>query len=320
MSEVLEDYGLTKQSATNDTLHKVAVIGCGSIGQEIVRTISQHGFEVVFLDQTPELVAEILKKIEAQLDDIINKWGLTESEKRAILSRIKGTTDYKDIRNCGLVIESLYTDKAPNLEVRRDVFKKVEAVVSEKAIICSNSSTLIISELANVLAHPERAVGLHFLTPESTVKIVEVAKGLKTNDQSLDIVCKFAQKLEKKTIVLNESLGNISTRLICTLINEACDVLMEGVASAEAIDETMRLGFGMQFGPLEMADKIGLDKILRYMNNLYTEFGLHKFKPSPIIKRLVRANHLGRKTNIGFYVYEDKKRIGIAFPCPEFRI
>ncbi len=253
-------------------------------------------------------------------DDIIDKWGLTVGEKKAILTRIRGTTEYHDISECDLIIESINSTKpGTSIEFRKDIFRKVESVVSEDTVITSNTSTIIISDLASVLEHPERAVGLHFLSPASRVRIVEVVKGLRTSEQAFDFVIKFARMLDKKVISLIETPGNISTRLIVSLINEACEILMEGVASATNVDETMSLGFGMQFGPLYMADSIGLDKVIRWMDNLYQEFGDTRFKPNPILKRLARAGHIGKKTGAGFYKYEKGIVVGETIHCPEFK-
>jgi len=312
MSEVLEDYALNEKMQRKGSLHKVGIIGCGSVGQEITRIISLAGIDVVFIDVSKERVLQIFLSINQQLDEIINRWGLTESEKRAILSRIKGSTDYNDIRDCNLVMETISPDKpGTSLELRKNIFRTIENYVSDETIITSNVSTLMISDLAAALKYPERAVGLHFLIPPSTVKIVEVVKGLNTSQNAYEYVCRFANMIGKNVITIYESPGNISTRLIVTLINEACETLMEGVASVENIDDTMKYGFGLQFGPFELADRIGLDKILKYMNNLYQEFGLQKFKASPIIKRLVRANNLGRKTGKGFYVYDHDLKNGL---------
>ncbi|MFW5821229.1 MAG: 3-hydroxyacyl-CoA dehydrogenase family protein, partial [Bacteroidota bacterium] len=202
------------------------------MGQEITRIIAQHGLEAIFIDLTEERIKEIYREIEATLDEIINRWGLTEGEKRAILSRIKGTTDYNLIKDVDLVIETINSKKpGTNIEIRKEVFKKAEEVVSEDTIISSNNSTLMISDLATVLKHPERAVGLHFIGPAHSVKIVEVIRGQFTNDTSYEFVLKFAKMIDKKPITLNESPGHISSRLIVTIINEACEALMEGVAS-----------------------------------------------------------------------------------------
>jgi 3-hydroxybutyryl-CoA dehydrogenase len=202
---------------------------------------------------------------------------------------------------------------------QKEVFREVEKVVSPDIVITSNNSTLMISDLASVLKYPERAVGMHFISPAAYVKIVEVVRGVETNDQSYNFVLKFAKMIDKKPITLNESPGHVSSRLIVTLINEACETLMEGVASVQCIDTTMKLGYGLLFGPFEMADRIGLDKLLKWMDNLYSEFGLQKYKASPILKRLVRAGYYGRKTNKGFYKYEDGKIISQAIQATEFK-
>ncbi|MCK4466520.1 MAG: 3-hydroxyacyl-CoA dehydrogenase family protein, partial [Bacteroidales bacterium] len=185
MTEVLEDYALSKKVHRRGTLHKVGIIGCGAMGQEISRVISQHGIDVVFIDLTEERVKEVFVELSRQLDDEIGKWGLTKSEKKAILSRINGSVDYDDIKDCDLVIETVNSRKqGTQLDIRKDVFNKVEAVVRDDTIICSNTSTLMISNLALGLKHPERAVGFHFLSPASTVKLVEVVRGIKTDDSS----------------------------------------------------------------------------------------------------------------------------------------
>lgn len=319
MSEVLEDYALNEKLRKKESLRKVGIVGCGSVGQEIARIVSQSGFDVVFVDVSEERVHEIFLAINQQLDMIIDRWGLTESEKRAILSRIQGTTDYSKISDCNLVMETISSNKpGTSLDLRKEVFRKIEEHISEDAVITSNISTLMISDLSSILKHPERAVGLHFMIPP-TVKVVEVVKGLRTSEEAYDFVRRFAKMIGKKVVTVNESPGNISTRLIVTLINEACEVLMEGVGSIENIDDTMKIGYGLQFGPFELADRIGLDKILKYMDNLYQEFGLQKFKASPIIKRLVRANNLGRKTGKGFYKYERETKVSQNITCTEIK-
>lgn len=313
-TKTLEDYSLRKDEVKKKgTVQKVGLIGCGSAGQEITRLIAQNGIEVVFIDLTKEKIDEIMVKIDKQIDEVIGKWGLTKSDKRAILSRIKGSIDYDEIKDCDLIIETINTDQpGTNKEIRKEVFRKIESVVPRDTVITSNTSSLMISELSSSLKYPERALGFHFLTPATTVKIVEVVKGVKTTDDAYEFVIRFAKMIDKNVITLNESPGNISTRLIVPLINEACETFIEGVASIKCIDQTMKQGFGMQFGPFELADRIGLDKILKWMDNLYSEYGEQKFKASPVIKRLVRLNYLGRKTGKGFYKYFDNKISGVT--------
>lgn len=310
--EKLEDYSISKTvKPQTSLLNKIGLIGCGSMGQEIALLLSSHGYEVVFIEITEQKVKAAFDELNYKLDQMINRWGLTSSEKRAVLSRIKGNTDYTVLKKCGIVIECISShgyDKSV-IGIKQDIFAKIEKVVPPNTIIATNSSTIVISELASVLKHPERAVGIHFLSPANTVRIVEVERSLKTSEEAFETVKKFARALDKRMITVNESPGNISTRLIIPLINEACELYMEGVASIEDVDETMKLGYGMQLGPFEMADKIGLDKLDMWMDNLYDEFGDRKFKSSPLIKKLVRAGRLGRIAGHGFYNYSDGKKV-----------
>jgi len=321
MTESLEDYALTRKIQRKGTIQKIGIVGCGEMGQEICRIVSQFGMEAIYLDISGEKVKIIYERIVNQLEDEINRWGLTESDKKAILSRIKGTTDYNDLSECDFILESVNSKKpGSNLEIRKDVFKRIESVVGKDAIITSNNSTLMISEIASVLENPERAIGLHFMSPATTIKIIEVIRGIDTNQKTFETACKFVKMIDRKVIIINESPGHISTRLIVTLINEACELLLEGVASVESIDKTMKQGYGMQFGPFELADRIGLDKVVKWMDNLYQEYSLQKFKASPVIKRLVRANYIGKKCGKGFYRYENGKMIGETIISAEFKL
>jgi 3-hydroxybutyryl-CoA dehydrogenase len=319
MPETLDDFALSKRIQKKGSIQKVAIIGCGSMGQEITRTVAQHGMDAVFIEISEEKIKEVFVQIDSHLDEVIGHWGLTLGEKRVILSHIKGSVDYNDIKDADLVIESINSQKpGTNIQMRKDIFRKIEEVVNDDVVIASNNSTLMISDIASVLQHPERAAGLHFIAPTSSIKIVEVIRGIETNDVTFDFILKFANMIEKDPIVVNESPGHISSRLIVTLINEACEILMEGVSSVQCIDTTMKMGYGLLFGPFEMADQIGLDNLLKWMDNLYAEFGLQKFKASPIIKRLVRAGYHGSKTGKGFYKYEHGKIISQAITATEF--
>ena len=319
-TEVLEDYALEKRTRQKGSLKKVGIIGAGTMGQDIAVITSKQGIDVIFIDLTEERVKEIFTEISIRLDEIISKWGMTKSEKRAIISRITGSVDYNDISDCDLVIESINTKKAgSSRELRKNVFRKIESVVSRDAIIASNTSTLMISDLAQALDYPDRAVGLHFITPAITVKIVEVVKGVKTSDNSYEFVIKFAKFIGKIPVTIHESPGNISTRLIATIINEACETLMEGIASTTSIDTTMKKGYGMQFGPFEMADRIGLDKLVKWLENLYEEFGDQQFKPNPILKRMVRSGFYGKTSGSGFYHYENGLATSETITYPEIK-
>jgi 3-hydroxybutyryl-CoA dehydrogenase len=187
--------------------------------------------------------------------------------------------------------------------VRAEILKIIEQNVDRDTIIATNSSTQVITELTADLLYKDRCVSFHFLTPEADARIVEIVKGLYTSQKAYENTIKFANLIGKKVVPVKESPGIISTRLIVPFINEACEILMEGVGTMEDIDLTMKVGFGLPLGPFEMADKIGLDKILRWCENLYDEFGDLKYKSSPLLKKLVRANQWGRRTGRGFYEY-----------------
>ncbi|HAH57705.1 MAG: 3-hydroxyacyl-CoA dehydrogenase NAD-binding domain-containing protein [Lentimicrobiaceae bacterium] len=310
MSERLEDFSLGKTTQPKGSIQKVGVIGCGAMGQEISVLLSQSGIEIAFIDISDERIESVMKRIERQLDVRISKWGLTNSEKRLILSRISGSTNYDTIKDCDIVIETVNTKrKGTSLELRQDIFKKIEAVVRPEAVITSNTATLMISEIASVLQSPERAIGLHFFSPVEKIKVIEAVRSLYTSDETYAMVSKLALLIGKRLIEVNESAGNVSTRMLVPLINEACEILMEGVATVADIDVIMKETSGLQLGPFEMTDKIGVDKVLKWMENLYAEFGESKYKPSPILKRMVRSNLVGRRVGEGFYLYSGSTRI-----------
>ncbi|WP_066631981.1 3-hydroxyacyl-CoA dehydrogenase family protein [Labilibacter marinus] len=311
--EPIEGYALSKDKKKGTTLFsKVGVIGCGKEGQSIARIASWHGMEVVFLELSEEKIESAITNIGKELDNRIENWGLTSSEKKAIMSRIKGTVDYKDLADCDFVIEAIRSDSNTayrSIDERKEVFTKVEEIVREDTIIATNSTTIIITELASEMKKPERCISLHFFVTSPEAKIIEVVKGLYTSEDVYNKVCTFVKLINRDVIPVEESAGLVSVRLYVTLLNEACQVLMEGIATMADIDKTMNIGLGMRFGPFRTADIIGLSKISRWMDNLYEEFGNSKYKPNPLIKRLVRAKHLGKQTGEGFYKYDDNGNI-----------
>ena len=241
-----------------------------------------------------------------QLDEKINHWGMTKNDETLILSRIKGTLQYKDFKDCDLVIDSILSKTREfSKDIRQGVFKNIEEHVSKTAIIATNSTSSVITELAAELKHKDRCVSLHFSITAPDAQIVEVVRGLYSSEETCVNIRKFLKLINKIPVTVEESPGLISVRLGVSLISEACDLLMEGVGSMEDIDFVMKKGLGMPLGPFEMADKIGLERVVRWMDDLYNEFGDRKYKPSPMIKKLVRAKHFGRKTCEGFYRYDD---------------
>ena len=303
--EPIEKYGLSKESRPKILFSKIGIVGCGGVGQELAITASKHGIEVTFLELSEALVKHATEEIGKELDNEISHWGLTPGEKNAILSRIAGTTSYSDFHDCELVIEAIKSKQGQSsFEMRKQVFKSIEKEVGRNCIIATNSSTIVVTELSSELQHKDRCVSLHISTTAPGASVVEIAKGLHTSDEAYNKVLKFVRLLEKISIPVMESPGLVSVRLFVVLLNEACETLMEGVSSMGCIDLTMRSSFNMPLGPFEFADKVGLDKIMRWMENLYSEFGSSRYIASPMIKKLVRANRLGRDTGIGFYKYD----------------
>jgi len=319
MSE-LREFSLGDKLKIKGKINTIGIVGCGSVGQGVTLLVARYGMEVVFVDVSQERVDKIFVNLETQLDDEINHWGITTSEKRLVLSRIKGTDNFADLKDCDIVIETISSrKKGTEIDLRKDVFRRIEEVVSDTTIISSNISTLMISDLAEVLKKPDRAIGIHFIEPCNKTSIVEVVDSIKSSEVAHEKVMRFCKMINKKGICLHESPGNISTRMIVPIINEACEILMEGVASIPDIDLTMRVTLGHNVGPFELADKIGLDKVMKYMENLYAEYGNAKYKTSPVIKRLVRANYLGKYVGRGFYTYDGDKKVSNNITCAIIR-
>lgn len=309
--EPIEKYALHKKKREKTLFSKIGVVGCGKEGLSIARIASWHGMEVVFIELSLEKIESAILGISRELDQRIENWGLTISEKRAILSRIKGSLDYKDLADCDFVIEAIRSDEKTgirSIDMRKEIFKGIEAVVDRDAIIATNATTIVISELASELVYRDRCVSLHFFVTSSEARIIEVVKGLYTTDEAYQRVCTFVKLINRDVIPVEESAGLVSVRLYVTLLNEACEALMEGIATMEDIDKTMLVGLGMRFGPFHMADIIGLNKVVKWMDNLFDEFGEPKYKASPLIKRMVRAKRLGVQTGEGFYKYDAEGR------------
>ncbi|MCF6365562.1 MAG: 3-hydroxyacyl-CoA dehydrogenase NAD-binding domain-containing protein [Bacteroidales bacterium] len=306
LTESIEQYRLSESTTPRMKFSKVGIVGCGSTGQSITLMIASRGIEVVFLELTQELIDEAFSEMQERLDEKINHWGLTKNDEKLILSRIKGSLDYKDLKGCDIVIESILSKTREfSKDIRQAIFKQIEEHVERNTIIATNSTSSVITELASELKYKDRCVSLHFSTTSPDAQIVEVVMGLYSSEEVSINIQKFAKLINKTPVHVEESPGLISVRLGVSIIAEACDLLMEGVGSKEDIDFVMKKGLGMSLGPFEMADKIGLERVVRWMDNLYNEFGDRKYKPSPIIKKLVRAKRYGRKTCEGFYKYDE---------------
>jgi 3-hydroxybutyryl-CoA dehydrogenase len=319
--EPIEEFGLSKKQQQRTLFSKIGIIGCGKDGQNIARIASAYGIEVIFIELSQERIENAYDQLAKVLDRRIENWGMTNGEKKLILSRIKGSLDYHDLKDCDFVIEAIRADNsARKITERKEVFRKVEKVVSPDCIIATNSTTLIITELASELEHRDRCVSLHFFVQSPDAKICEVVKGLYTSDAVYERVLTFVKLVNRQAIPVEESAGLISIRLYMALLNEACEVLLEGVGSLSNIDTVWKIGFGMRFGPFELADILGIDKVNRWMENLYTEFGDPMYMPSPVIKKLNRAKRYGKHVCWGFYKYDEKGNIVGSTPLTSERI
>jgi 3-hydroxybutyryl-CoA dehydrogenase len=284
-----------------DKLDKIVVIGAGTMGQGIARTIAETGTEVILCDLNSEILEKSLHLLSDALDRDIEKWGITASEKRAILARIKTNSDYCEcVKHAKMVIEAI----PENRENKRELFRKLDGVCPPGTIFVSNTSTLSISDLASATNRPEKVIGMHFLNPVHKVPLVEVVRGLQTSDATYKFIYDFAGKLNKTPVSVNEYPGFVTTRIIVPFLNEAMHVLMEGICSADDIDIAMKLGFGFNMGPLALADLMGLDEVMSWMENLYDELGEVKYNPCPLLRKMVRAGQLGVKTGQGFFKYD----------------
>ncbi len=315
IKERLDKFALSAKERPKAEFSEIGLVGCGRVGQQIAILIAKRGMNIVFIELNNAKIEQAFREIEEELDRQISHWGLTQSEKRAILSRIRGTTDYKELKNCDLVIETvLAKSRGQALEFHEEILTKIEQNVSRNTIIATNSATLSITEMASKLKYPDRCITMHISTASREATLVEVARSIYTSEETCKNVRKFVILLGKDYIRVAESPGLVSVRVFAPIINEACDILMESVASIENIDFAARKSMLLPLGPFELADKIGIDKIVRWLDNMYDEFGEKRYKASPILRRLLRAGFLGRKTGRGFYFYDNKgHKTGVAY-------
>lgn len=281
------------------SVHTLGIVGTGAMGRGIAQLLATKGFEVIMVGRTPSELEHAHQCLDAALQREIERWALTDSEKRVILSRIHTTTDITEMAKADLVIVALVTE----IEEDKQIFRTLDQICRKEVILASNTSTLSITEMAADTYRADKVLGCHFLQPTTKARVVQVVRGLKTSNETVAEVMNLLEKLDRVGVEVFESPGYVTTRLIIPLINEACNVLMEGVATAEDIDTAMRLGFEMARGPLEIADRIGLDTVLVMAERLWREYGDMKYRPAPILKKLVRAGNLGVETREGFFKY-----------------
>ncbi len=280
----------------------IIIIGAGVMGQGLAEAISSSGHDVMLIDKTTKLAERGIKGITESIDHEIERWGLTKSDKRAILARIHPSSDLSQVEDAEIILEAIPDD----LQKKKKLFEQLDSLCNQNALLITNTSTLSISEIAAVTDRPEKVIGMHFLNPVTKIPLVEFVKGLKTDQETFDKAVQFAELLDKQFITVNEYPGFVTTRIIVPMLNEAMHILMEGVASAKDIDRAMKLGFGFNVGPLTLADMMGLDVVMSWMENLLSELVEHKYNPCPILRKLVRSGHLGVKTGKGFFVYDSE--------------
>lgn len=281
-------------------IRSIGIVGAGTMGRGIAELVAMKGYEAILVDRSDELADAARKAIDLSLSRQLEKWAITEAEKKVALDRIQVTSDITRLADADIAIESVIED----LDTKKEIFRVMDQVCQKNIILASNTSTLSITEMGAVTYRPRRIIGLHFLNPVTKMKVVEIVRGLKTSEETFQESKEFVQDLDKTGVEVYESPGFVTTRLIMPLINEAMYALMEGVASAEGIDTAMKLGYDFAKGPLEMADRMGLDSVLTAMERLWRDFGELKYRPSPLLRKLVRAGHLGVKSGEGFFKYD----------------
>ncbi|AQP54010.1 3-hydroxybutyryl-CoA dehydrogenase [Vagococcus penaei] len=282
-------------------LEKIMVIGSGQMGNGIAQVSAQAGYQVILNDVKQEFAEKGLANITKNLTRDVEKGRKTEEEKQAVLDRITLSTDKKDAASCQLVIEAA----VENFEIKKAIFKELDEIVSEDVILSTNTSSLPITDLAAVVSHPERFIGMHFMNPVPVMKLVEIIRGIQTRDDVYDVIHELSLKMNKVPVEVNDSYGFVSNRVLMPMINEAAFALYQSVATPEAIDQVMELGMNHPMGPLKLADLIGLDTCLSIMQVLYDGFNDPKYRPCPLLKKYVAAGYLGKKTGRGFYTYDN---------------
>lgn len=284
-----------------EDVRKVCVLGAGTMGAGIAQVCAQAGFNVSMRDVEQRFLDSGIARIRGPLLKRVEKGKAAREEVDAILARIEPTMDLNEAtRDCQIVIEAIFE----KMEIKKEVFAEVDAVCPPDVVFASNTSSLSITEMASVTKRPSNFVGLHFFNPAPVMKLVEVIRGSETSDDTLSFAKDFTRKLGKEPVEVNESPGFIVNRLLVPMLNEAFNLLMEGVASPEDVDKAMKLGTNAPMGPFELADIVGLDVILDVMEYIHGETGNPKFSPSPLLRKYVRAGRLGRKSGAGIFEYK----------------
>ncbi len=303
----LEDL-LSKTKANQEetgNINNVAIIGAGIMGQGIAHTIAAAGLDVLVIEKDSEHLEKAKLDLSESIDREIKRWAITKSEKKSILSRIRWELSLNKVSSYDLIIEAVDED----FKLKQLIFMELDSIANKETIFVSNTSTLSLTKLAETTSRPEKIIGMHFLHPVPKIPMVELIKCLHTSNETVEMVKSFAARIGKTPVEVYEYPGFVTTRAIVPLLNEAMYILLEGVATANDIDTAMRLGYNFQYGPLEMADMMGLDEVLAWMETLWKTLGEPRYRACPILRKLVRERKLGKKTGEGFYKYEENGKI-----------